>query len=105
VAIFSSWAGAQVTTTDQITAEVGQEPLKTLAEFRSGRVLGWNARPEYKREFMFGWNLVRPALARPSSAGAFACQARKGLVQQVLDTGRIAACAAPLLSHIGILSV
>lgn len=49
----------QVTTTDQATAEVGTEPLKALGDFRSGRVLGWNARSGYKRELMFGWNLVR----------------------------------------------
>ncbi|KAK9821302.1 hypothetical protein WJX81_005032 [Elliptochloris bilobata] len=48
----------KVTTTDQATAEVGVEPLKTLGDFRSGRVLGWNARSAYKRELMFGWNLV-----------------------------------------------
>lgn len=38
---------------------MGTEPLKTLGDFRSGRVLGWNARSDYKRELMFGWNLVR----------------------------------------------
>ena len=53
------WTLRQVTTTDQATAEVGTEPLKTLGDFRSGRVLGWNARDSYKRELMFGWNLVQ----------------------------------------------
>ena len=38
---------------------MGQEPLKALGEFRSGRVLGWNAHDSYKRELMFGWNLER----------------------------------------------
>ena len=38
---------------------MGTEPLKALGVFRSGRVLGWNARDSYKRELMFGWNLVR----------------------------------------------
>ena len=60
-----------MTTTDQATAEVGTEPLKTLGDFRSGRVLGWNARSDYKRELMFGWNLVRACgLCHPVPRGA-----------------------------------
>jgi uncharacterized protein YcbX len=46
-----------VTTTDQETGAVGQEPLKTLGTFRSGKLLGWSALASWKHEVFFGWNL------------------------------------------------
>lgn len=45
----------QVTCTDQDTAEVGEEPLVTLKEFRSSAALGWQMS---KSSVFFGWNLV-----------------------------------------------
>ena len=45
----------QVTCTDQETAEVGDEPLKTLKSFRSSDALGWDMS---KASVFFGWNIV-----------------------------------------------
>lgn len=45
----------QVTCTDQETAEVGEEPLVTLKEFRSSAALGWRLSD---KAVFFGWNLV-----------------------------------------------
>lgn len=44
-----------MTCTDQDTAEVGQEPLVTLKEFRSSAALGWQLSD---KAVFFGWNLV-----------------------------------------------
>ena len=55
----------QVTTTDQDTAEVGEEPLITLKTFRSGAALGWH--PEkWSDEVFFGWNLVADGYDKPT---------------------------------------
>ena len=48
-------AAEQVTCTDQETAEVGEEPLVTLREFRSSAALGWQMP---KSAVFFGWNIV-----------------------------------------------
>lgn len=48
-------AAKQVTCTDQETAEVGEEPLVTLREFRSSAALGWQMP---KSAVFFGWNIV-----------------------------------------------
>ena len=45
----------QVTCTDQVTAEVGKEPLITLRDFRSSAALDWDMGPH---GVFFGWNLV-----------------------------------------------
>lgn len=47
----------KVTTIDQETAEEGKEPLVTLGQFRSGKVLGWAAqRKSWTHDVFFGWN-------------------------------------------------
>ena len=48
----------QVTTIDQATGEEGLEPLVTLGETRSGRVLGWEQPAEFRGSVFFAWNLV-----------------------------------------------
>ncbi|CAD7698162.1 unnamed protein product [Ostreobium quekettii] len=49
----------KVTTVNQDTAEVGLEPLATLASVRSGGVLGWDAgRKNWRHQVFFGWNVV-----------------------------------------------
>lgn len=49
---------AQMTTTCQDNGEVmGDEPLQTLAKFRSGAKLNWH--PEkWSADVFFGWNVV-----------------------------------------------
>ncbi|GLC46013.1 hypothetical protein PLESTB_001027900 [Pleodorina starrii] len=49
----------KVTTINQATAEVGDEPLDTLGTIRSGKVLGWNKnRKDWTHSVFFGWNVV-----------------------------------------------
>ncbi|CAD7697411.1 unnamed protein product [Ostreobium quekettii] len=49
----------KVTTVNQATGEVGLEPLATLANVRSGRVLGWDVgRKDWRHKVFFGWNAV-----------------------------------------------
>ena len=69
---------------------MGTEPLKTLGDFRSGRVLGWNARSDYKRELMFGWNLVR--------AGGL-CVCARGCLRGDKPSSEADACRLQLFSH------
>ncbi|PNW78633.1 hypothetical protein CHLRE_09g389089v5 [Chlamydomonas reinhardtii] len=49
----------KVTTINQATGEAGDEPLDTLGEFRTGKVLGWNAKQKpWTHAVFFGWNVV-----------------------------------------------
>ncbi|PNH06438.1 MOSC domain-containing protein 2, mitochondrial [Tetrabaena socialis] len=49
----------KITTTDQATGEVGDEPLETLGTIRSGKVLGWNKdQKSWTHAVFFGWNVV-----------------------------------------------
>ena len=45
----------QVTTTDQETAEVGKEPLRTLQSVRSGKALDWTQEKAWRAQAFFGW--------------------------------------------------
>lgn len=47
----------KVTTTDQITGSIGKEPLRTLLQFRSGKVLGWGNLLG-SNDCFFGWNAL-----------------------------------------------
>ena len=49
----------QITTTNQTTAEVGQEPLRELRSFRSGALLNWLPEPWWRNEVYLGWHTVR----------------------------------------------
>jgi hypothetical protein len=60
----SGAAVAQVTTTDQATGAVGQEPLKTLKSFRTGKLLDWVPEPSWRHEVYFGWHMVRGPAGR-----------------------------------------
>eukprot|EP00238_Polyblepharides_amylifera_P008904 CAMPEP_0196581332 /NCGR_PEP_ID=MMETSP1081-20130531/33664_1 /TAXON_ID=36882 /ORGANISM="Pyramimonas amylifera, Strain CCMP720" /LENGTH=261 /DNA_ID=CAMNT_0041901531 /DNA_START=330 /DNA_END=1112 /DNA_ORIENTATION=+ len=44
----------KMTTTNQETGEVGNEPLSTLVKFRSGARLGWKP-DKWSQEVFFGW--------------------------------------------------
>ncbi|GLI62495.1 hypothetical protein VaNZ11_005127 [Volvox africanus] len=49
----------KVTTINQATAKLGDEPLETLGTIRSGKVLGWNqTRKSWTHAVFFGWNVV-----------------------------------------------
>lgn len=60
----SGVAFAQVTTTDQATGAVGQEPLKTLKSFRTGKLLDWVPEPSWRHEVYFGWHMARGPAGR-----------------------------------------
>ena len=51
----------KVTTIDQATGEEGMEPLVTLGDTRSGRVLGWHEPPDFRGSVFFCWNLASKA--------------------------------------------
>ncbi|GIL69846.1 hypothetical protein Vretimale_10110 [Volvox reticuliferus] len=49
----------KVTTINQTTAEIGEEPLQALGTVRSGKVLGWSeTRKSWTHAVFFGWNVV-----------------------------------------------
>ncbi|KAK9839441.1 hypothetical protein WJX81_002347 [Elliptochloris bilobata] len=48
----------KITTTNQTTAEVGQEPLRELRSFRSGTLLKWIPEPWWRNEVYLGWHTV-----------------------------------------------
>ncbi|PNH06437.1 MOSC domain-containing protein 2, mitochondrial [Tetrabaena socialis] len=49
----------KITTTNQATGEVGDEPLDTLSTIRSGKVLGWNKdQKTWTHQVLFGWMVV-----------------------------------------------
>ena len=52
----------QITTTNQTTAEVGQEPLRELRSFRSGALLNWVPEPWWRNEVYLGWHTVRSGM-------------------------------------------
>ncbi|MEW5309202.1 MAG: hypothetical protein WDW38_001107 [Sanguina aurantia] len=54
----------KMTTVDQATGTfAGDEPLDSLAEFRSGKLLGWNvAQKSWTHDVFFGWNMVCKAI-------------------------------------------
>ena len=54
----------QITTTNQTTAEVGQEPLRELRSFRSGAILDWIPEPWWRNEVYLGWHTVRSGISR-----------------------------------------
>ena len=49
----------QITTTNQTTAKVGQEPLRELRSFRSGAIMNWLPEPWWRNEVYLGWHTVR----------------------------------------------
>ncbi|KAK9860439.1 hypothetical protein WJX84_002475 [Apatococcus fuscideae] len=51
-------ARCKVTTTNQATAEVGKEPLRTLKQIRSGKALDWTQEKAWKAQAFFGWLCV-----------------------------------------------
>ncbi len=48
----------QITTTNQTTAAVGQEPLRVLQTFRSGKLLKWFPGSALRHDVYFGWHMV-----------------------------------------------
>ncbi|KXZ54122.1 hypothetical protein GPECTOR_5g223 [Gonium pectorale] len=49
----------KVPTIDQATGQAGDEPLDTLSNIRTGKLLGWNkAQKTWTHAVFFGWNVV-----------------------------------------------
>jgi len=47
----------KVPTIDQATGLVGHEPIRTMHDFRTGNILGWNNPSEFKHSVFFGVNM------------------------------------------------